>query len=779
MILLYPRLPHALAATLAGERATMTVEAARAVADNTHPNATYAPTGGMRVQASNLDKLAGSIRALARDCGYPSPRVKGARDHFDGHLGRVLHEDSGLSPSEACRDGVWSFLACVLVPDVVRWRVPGADTSHANFLGKDRGIDNALGRCWWAAHLLREEDSPDDPYALLLELGVDEMVGFARRVRAMVNRRVAATFARIVVTFHEAGPAFARFELMRDAMKRFLRLASFASFESLTQAELERSLWDLVTASAVAITRDRKIDYAAPERPASVGEIQSAVTEVLAAPEPGGAVELDGDDDDADAQSDLNRQLSRILARIDVDSSGPFRFDQLKVWLGFQLGIPSSRVAIKRLASPKNYRNRIGEGLRPRPELALLLHSGDEAEVIAALNSRLHLCPETTALLCTSHDEGWAVDTIAGLAEAPLVSTLSPMFPAASFVELELEEHLGAELPADIENHIVETVAALPLGELQVVETVGAQINSLLEGIGGHAPTKRIVDQKNVGNRISESLGRGASVHVFGTTVELLETTRRIAEEQSLGTKVRLIIILVEDEDGSLASAPVIMRNSGGQVEEVEIEVEADEVEAGLSPDAIQAYPSVDADDELDELDDSSSEPGFFELESLEERAILVAQQLLFHGALTKSEAIRAAAEGLRDAGRLSYQRLRTHGRVYTAVLDAIEMGVRTGYFDRPRRGEVRALLDSAEDYSREDWLEVVERALPSGEAATRHDAVRIAAAWARDNLGLEYMRIRGNGKIDRGIRNAFRTLIRRDRMEIVSREEIMLLDGD
>ncbi len=754
MILIYPRLPHSDALMLSQHRSRLSIEAARKVADTTHTRVTYAATGGMRIQESNLAKLAEQIRALAHESGYPAPRSVGARDRFDGRLGKLLHEHSGLSPSEACRDGVWSFLACVLVPDVVRWRFPGEETTAKNFLGKDRGIDNALGRCWWAAELLLEEQSPDDPYELLLELGVDESVGFSRRSRAVVNRRVAVGLARMVVTVHAAGLPFTRLDLMRDVMKRFLRLASFVSFESLTELEFEHCVRDLVTASASAVALSRNLDYDPLPFPveAKHGPDSNVAT---------GAV--------SNSAADPNRHLSELLTHIDVDSRSPSRFLELKAWLAAKLLLEVEQVAVKRLNDFKNYRNRIGEALRQRPFLAVFLHSGDDDEALAALRSRQHLCSHTVTLLCAERGGGWAVDTVVAPSDIPFAAAVAEMFRGARVEQVEVREQDLVEIPPDVEDHIVEAVRSLPLGKTDVVDSVEAMVNSLIQELGGHVQVKRILDIRNVENRISESYGRGACVHVFGTRAGLLDSTQRAAEEQSREVGARIVIILSEDEDGSLVHVPIILRCGEAHDDMPATEVEL-EVAVPLAP-----VPDILDVDDSTRPDEVPSELGLLEIESLEERAGLVAEHLLFLGPLSKSEAIRAAAESLRDVGGLSYQRLRTDGRIYTALLAAIEMGVRTGHLDRPRRGQVRAVIELAEEYTREDWLAVVKRALPCGEIVTRYDAVRIAGAWARENLGLEYMRIRGNGKIDRGIRNAFRALLRRDEMQAVSRDEIML----
>jgi hypothetical protein len=753
---LFPRLPRALATRLAHERAKLGIDELRELAELSHPSVSFSPTGGARISENTLGVLAEAVRSLAGECGYPEPRSVAAKDQFDGRLGKLLHRDAGLTASEASRDEVWNFLGCVLLPDVVRWRSSGDATPIKNFLGTDRGIDNTFGRCWWAAELLYDNLSPDDSYGLLVALGVDETVGFSRRARAITNRRVAAGLARTVVAIHAAGFEGPRLELMRDAMKRFLRLGSFVAFEFLTDDELELGMWTLVDASARYLTATADYRYTppprpviAPSKPTSLPRWTSKGAEPLAAP--------------ASADADL----SSLLAEIEVDSRGPNRFAIVKNWFGDLFGIEPSDVSIKRLSDPKNYRNRIGEALRQRPAVAVLLGTSDTTNIEDAIAERLHLSPGSTVLLCvqSSLESDWRVSfiyTSQGVADR-LGSARA--FPEARLVRLDLDTTPAHELPVEQRQLLMAELEVLPLGLGEPV----AVVESTVRRVTGLTPRiKRISDAKNVGNRISEGLGTGAALLVIGVTFELFDMTVANAQEQLRELDPTYgIIIVPEDVEGCLAESPVYL---GAEL------LEEDET-------AFDETDNVDTDnvdeEDLDEAptatDQDSGATSFWDLESLDERSQMIVEHLLFQGPLQVPDAIRLAAERMREHGQLDYQRLRINGEIYSAISKVIEFGVRTGDFDRPRRGEVRAVLASPDDFTGDDWINALLSAMPRNEPMSRESVVRTVAVWAKQNIGLEYARLRPKGRIDGGVRNAIRTLLRRNILQATSRDELVL----
>lgn len=152
----------------------------------------------------------------------------------------------------------------------------------------------------------------------------------------------------------------------------------------------------------------------------------------------------------------------------------------------------------------------------------------------------------------------------------------------------------------------------------------------------------------------------------------------------------------------------------------------------------------------------------------------LVWEILLGRGALEKEAAIRIVAQILRDQGRAQFQRFRQGGPLYQAIAIALDRGIREGSFDRPRRGYVRALLTDPKDYSPDEWRLCLLSSLDH-KSVDENDALRLAAEWGRETLGLEFARLREDGVILRGLREALEEAIR---MGEVTRRRGTILKG-
>lgn len=161
--------------------------------------------------------------------------------------------------------------------------------------------------------------------------------------------------------------------------------------------------------------------------------------------------------------------------------------------------------------------------------------------------------------------------------------------------------------------------------------------------------------------------------------------------------------------------------------------------------------------------DEAQSRAGVALLEDLdsEEQCQLIHELLLGAGPLEKTEAIRTLASRLRDEGRVIYQRLHQDGSLFISLEEIVERCIKEGTVDRPRRGWIRAVLSDASDYSRDQWR-VCLLTVVLDEPMDRDLAVRQAAEWAREHMGLSYSRLREGGVIDKGLRSAMNSAIRR-----------------
>jgi len=169
--------------------------------------------------------------------------------------------------------------------------------------------------------------------------------------------------------------------------------------------------------------------------------------------------------------------------------------------------------------------------------------------------------------------------------------------------------------------------------------------------------------------------------------------------------------------------------------------------------------------------------PSFLDLQE-EGQVDVLWQVLLGQGALSLDDAVRQSAVVLRDRGMAEYQRLRAGGELYERIAEVLREAGRAGkYFDRPKRGTVRAVLREAAAFSIDQWRDCLMSILPSKEVE-REEAVRAAAAFAVDQYGLEHERLRSGGRVERGLRGAINSAIRRGMVEALSARQIRRLEA-
>lgn len=232
-MILYPQIPHAVAAHLVEERRRLSIAEASQIAALDHPDAFFTATGGTRASRDNLSVLRDTVVSIARDHGFPNP---GGEQAFDTPAAAAMHSTMGLAPAEAAKSGMWEFLCSVLLCDVVRWRFGGdsAASPPDRFLA---GRRNTFQRLWWRGFVFYEQKA-EQPYQLLDELGEDELVQIMERPFLAGTRNLSRTVARELVAASLRHPGVTRRRLIREGQKRIRRIAAFASFESLDEVAL-------------------------------------------------------------------------------------------------------------------------------------------------------------------------------------------------------------------------------------------------------------------------------------------------------------------------------------------------------------------------------------------------------------------------------------------------------------------------------------------------------------------------------------------------------------
>jgi hypothetical protein len=246
-MILYPQLPRAVAEHLTEQRRKLTIAEAADKWSWDHPDAFFTATGGSPATKDGLIKLRERILGIAKHFGYPSP---GREQEFDKPAAASLHSLMKLSPAEAAKSGVWEFVSCVLLCDIVRWRFPGdaAGSPPERFLASRR---NTFQRLWWRGFVLHDDDATD-AYHLLYALGEDEAVQIMERPFLAGSRALSRTVARELLSAAQRHPNISRRTLIREAQKRMRRLAAFTSFEAIEEELLTpfvRSIFEQVVAT--------------------------------------------------------------------------------------------------------------------------------------------------------------------------------------------------------------------------------------------------------------------------------------------------------------------------------------------------------------------------------------------------------------------------------------------------------------------------------------------------------------------------------------------------
>jgi len=202
------------------------------------PTITYTPVGGQRIENGQLEQLRTDILRLAHEHGMPNRIIEPSV--FEGRAARLLREALPMSANEASHEEVWSYLTCCWLLDVAVWRF-SADADERRFIGNVNR--NTFRRLWWRAEIL-------GPDIELTKLGEDELVNIMERPTIASDRRLARTVAlEFLARVHE-GAADSRMQLMREAMKRLLRLTPLVAFPALNDDQLRKVVESCFTAAA-------------------------------------------------------------------------------------------------------------------------------------------------------------------------------------------------------------------------------------------------------------------------------------------------------------------------------------------------------------------------------------------------------------------------------------------------------------------------------------------------------------------------------------------------
>ncbi len=211
------------------------------------PAVTFSEVGGSRTDEGELRELRLELLALAEGHGMPGAPVD--RAGFEATAAAILHGRLTVTPHEASHDEVWNYLTCCWLLDIAIWRF-GADADRRRFLGDVNR--NTFRRMWWRAEILGTGID-------LARLGEDELVAVMERPTIASDRRLARRVFMEFLGRVDRDEVPDRMLLMREAMKRLLRLTPFVALSSLDERAITTLVSDVFAAAAAGLAGEPAI----------------------------------------------------------------------------------------------------------------------------------------------------------------------------------------------------------------------------------------------------------------------------------------------------------------------------------------------------------------------------------------------------------------------------------------------------------------------------------------------------------------------------------------
>lgn len=211
----------------------LTPVGANAIVQSTSSMLSFAASGGNRSEGL-AESVGADIRRIATESGFPENSSQVARSKFDHEVAVYLASKMDLRTGEALRDDVWSYLATVVVPDVVSWRFP--DRAPHRFQG---GVRNTLQRLWARGTVLDRGEHHQDRWALVRSLSEDAAVQIFERASIAGNRRLAVALSEGWVRMAEKIGRGSMEPVMRRATKLIRLKNEIIDLSGLPDAELD------------------------------------------------------------------------------------------------------------------------------------------------------------------------------------------------------------------------------------------------------------------------------------------------------------------------------------------------------------------------------------------------------------------------------------------------------------------------------------------------------------------------------------------------------------
>lgn len=219
----------------------------------------------------------------------------------------------------------------------------------------------------------------------------------------------------------------------------------------------------------------------------------------------------------------LELSISKVLSDIDLVSRSGWKFAPLAQTFAQLLSVESQHIGIKSLGAAKNYGNRISEATGGAIKMLVLLSAGpiDRKVVRRALEGRsVKLVP---TVLVVRAESGWTVDSqFLAVGQQPPIAEV----PVVKVVRYQRDE-------IDPEALLLGSQSLL---ELRDVNT-DAELNARIYELAATFPRivfKRVIESKNLHNRIREASGRRPT-HLVLLVPEALVGAARDALRDAVG----------------------------------------------------------------------------------------------------------------------------------------------------------------------------------------------------------------------------------------------------
>jgi hypothetical protein len=217
----------------------LSIQEARLAARTSHPAAVTAGWADP-IPEREIARLQLALRAAADERGWPRPLDLSAGADVDRAWAPILFDLMDIPAADAAGEGVWSFLALVVVPDLSKWRFPNGGPER--FLGVEQHV---FARLWTRRRVLGGDlfcGAGHDP------LDEDELVALFRRRDLIANPAVARSITRTLLRGSPGGPE--RPSRLKRLLVDLLRQTPALCLDVLDDDELDAVVAELLSESS-------------------------------------------------------------------------------------------------------------------------------------------------------------------------------------------------------------------------------------------------------------------------------------------------------------------------------------------------------------------------------------------------------------------------------------------------------------------------------------------------------------------------------------------------